>query len=57
MLNRAEKQTMEEYEVRMRIKSVGLLTLTAMASILIRSHLAERREVGMFQWFGLSVNL
>ena len=57
MLNRAEKSTMEEYEVRMRIKSVGLLTLTAMASILIRSHLAERREVGMFQWFGLSVNL
>ena len=55
-LTHEEKDTIDLYEVRMRIKSVGTLCLLAFLFLLCRSSLAERREVGILQWFGLTIN-
>ena len=55
-LTRDEKKTIEQYEIRMRIKSVGTLCLLAFVFIVGRSSLGERRDVGVLKWFGLSVN-
>ena len=37
-----EKNMVEEYEIRMRIKSVGTLVLLSLIFILCKAHLAER---------------
>lgn len=56
-LTQFEKKTIEMYEVRMRIQSVGTLCLLAFLFLIMRSSLGERREVGVLQWFGLSINM
>ena len=49
----SERQMIEEYEMRMRTKSVGLLVLFAILFLIGRSHLGERLEVSIMRWFGL----
>ena len=41
----------------MRTKSVGTLVLLAALFILCKAQLAERPEVSISRWFGLSINL
>ena len=56
-LRPSERRLIEDYEMRMRTKSVGTLMLMAMAFLIARSHLGERPEVGVIRWFGLQINL
>lgn len=55
-LSNAEKTMIEEYEIRMRMKSVGTLSILAFIFILCRANLAENQEVSMLRWFGLRIN-
>lgn len=56
-LSHAEKTVIEEYEIRMRMKSVGTLVLLAFTFILCKAHLAENQEVSILRWFGVRINL
>ena len=52
-----EVKAIEDYEIGMRIKSVGSLVLLAMSLLVFRSHLSERPDVGILRWFGLTLDL
>ena len=52
----ADRNMIEEYEMRMRTKSVGLLVLLACVFLIAKSHLGERKDVSIMRWFGLSLD-
>jgi len=56
-LRSQERLMIEDYEMRMRTKSVGTLVLLAMIFLLARSSLSERQDVSIFRWFGLTIDL
>ena len=41
-LNYSERQTIDDYEIRMRMKSVGILVCLAVLFLICRSRLSER---------------
>ena len=48
-----DKEKIETYEIRMRIRSVGTLCALAFIFLYLMADFEQRREVGIFRWFGL----
>ena len=55
-LTRLERDMIDAYENKMRIRSVGTLCILAAVLICVMADMGDRPQVGVLRWFGLSID-